>query len=488
MPMSGWRLGLGATLVVFGFWLLSWNRVVTWLDRDASHREAEWTRGEGPWHWSLDRNADIVWPGSHGLDRSGGNPGATGVLPNGVGEFSLALRGGTIDLALVDSLVLSGTFAAPARFVVLGDSDRGATVLAERLVEAGDVPLALPLPANSDALLVGLRLRVETEAGSRIALRRFALLPPPSIVIGSCATKASAEDALEACPRGIQRLRAPADVRPESTLLWRDEVLAQRPGALIRAPDPIPTTTSIDRATRTVPPLGPALAIVLLALPLLGAASSRWGSTPSRPRIAVELALVFLPWLVLLWFGWPGDDAQKAVSLVLLVSILSALLMRGLAPDWSWWGGTRAWRAAAVLTIAALPLLAATALANALDDDRFATRALSPEKFWQYPLWVLLQQLLLIHAIAPRLRLALRSEAAGAVAAGALFGLLHLPNFSLMLATFVAGGAWAWVGYRHRALMPLVSSHIVLGLAWLWLAPPWLLRSAEIGGRYLMAP
>ena len=81
-----------------------------------------------------------------------------------------------------------------------------------------------------------------------------------------------------------------------------------------------------------------------------------------------------------------------------------------------------------------------------------------------------------------------RNVLEAALAAGAGFGLLHLPNLSLMRATFVGGTAWAWLGQKHRALLPLAASHVVLGLAWLWLAPTWLLRSAEIGGRFLMPP
>jgi membrane protease YdiL (CAAX protease family) len=108
--------------------------------------------------------------------------------------------------------------------------------------------------------------------------------------------------------------------------------------------------------------------------------------------------------------------------------------------------------------------------------------------YWRYPLWALVQQWILLRAIAPRMRALFGSEIASGIAVGALFGLLHVPNFGLMVATFAAGSAWAVLGYRHRALLPLAVSHVALGLTLFAISPPWLLRSAEIGVRFLMLP
>lgn len=485
MPL--WRLGLAAVLVVLGFWLLSWNRVSTWLEQDASRRETQWIRGEGPWRWSLDRSGDIVWPGSRGLARAG-SAGAAGQVTDGVAEFSLALRGTTIDLALVDSVVLLGEFSAPARVLVLGNTRDRTFVVAEAQVPAGEAPMQLVPAAIEPGVLDALRLRVETAPGSRIALRRFALLPPRDLVVGSCAAAATVQATLAQCPHPVAALRAPASLRPEPVLLWRDELLARRPGALVRTGDAATRATPLAAPQRLEGPLGTGIAIALVALPLLVAATSRMRRAPSPRRALVELALVLAPWFLLLWGGWPSDDDEASISLLLLSSIVAALALRSVATDWTWRGDARAWRASLWLVVFALPLLAATALANAWDGDGLVPRPFAAAKFWQYPPWAVLQQVLLMHAITPRLRLATRSDAAAALAAGAVFGLLHLPNLSLMLATFVVGTAWAWLGQKHRALLPLAASHVVLGLAWLWLAPTWLLRSAEIGGRFLMPP
>ena len=63
---------------------------------------------------------------------------------------------------------------------------------------------------------------------------------------------------------------------------------------------------------------------------------------------------------------------------------------------------------------------------------------------------------------------------------------LHLPNFALMVFTFAAGSAWARSGLRHGALLPLALSHWLLGTLVVLSAPAWLLRSAEIGARFLL--
>ena len=93
-----------------------------------------------------------------------------------------------------------------------------------------------------------------------------------------------------------------------------------------------------------------------------------------------------------------------------------------------------------------------------------------------------------IAPIAPRMRLLLPDTRAAALACGLLFALMHAPNFALMLFTLAGGSIWAWLGQRHRALLPLAASHAVLGVWLMHVAPSWLLRSAEVGGRFLMPP
>jgi hypothetical protein len=479
-----------AIVVVVGFWALSWQRTATWLDADARRAETQWAAGLTPWQWSFDRVGDVVWPGSHGFVPDPVAAGAfEGTIPNGVAEFSFALRGRRIDAALVSAAELHARLPAGSRLIVLGDSANGTATLSDTLAAATDAALRLPITASADSVWSGLRLRIETLAGARVALARLRLVPARVEAAQDCSGFESIADTLARCDAHLLSLRAPAMLRPESMLQWRDFLLEQRPAAIVRAAAVVPVVRA--NAPRDAVARGPHPAWFVLALgslPLIALVSSARRALPRPRRAGLELALALAPALALLWSGALTDDTPREVALVFGICLGSALLLRDPAPDWGILGAARAWRGVASLALIALPVLAATAIANAVDADGFQARALAADKFWQYPLWVVLQQWLLMRTIAPRLRLAFGSEHRAALAAGALFGLLHLPNLSLMLATFVAGSAWAWLGYRDRALLPLVVSHLVLGLAWLWLAPPWLLRSAEIGARFLMPP
>jgi hypothetical protein len=483
---SAWRLGLAAVAVVLGFWLLSWQRVATWLASDAQLREAAWHAGETPWRWRLDPDRDIVWPGSHGLvglDR--GAEALRGTVPNGTVELSIALRGDRIDASLVDHATLWIEASAPTRIYLIGDSASGTVALADARFAPTRGAVRLPLRPDLDEVLDALRLRVETGADRPLALRDLALAAHRTERVRVCEAGRDVDPMLERCTAPRPRLVAPPSLLPETMLAWRDGVLALRPGAIVHPPAWVPRIPASPGATD---PPSIATTILLAALPLLAVALS-WRRRP-RPRsaAAIELVLVFLPWCLLLWWGWPGDDDEIAVQVILLASLAGALLVRSLAPQRHWIGSAAAWKSSAAFAGLALASILLVALLGASGDHAPNARSLDPGRFWKYPLWALLQQWILIRMIAPHARAVIGSDFGGALAAGALFGLLHLPNFALMLATFVAGSAWAWIGYRHRAVLPLVVAHAALGLALVWLAPAWLLRSAEIGGRYLMAP
>ena len=69
-------------------------------------------------------------------------------------------------------------------------------------------------------------------------------------------------------------------------------------------------------------------------------------------------------------------------------------------------------------------------------------------------------------------------------AAAGLFGLVHFPNFSLMIATLLL--AWICLAHyqRHRALAPLVIIHAALGSLYLEVMTPVVLRSGLIGALF----
>lgn len=482
------RLWLVAPIVALAYLVLAWSSVAALLARDARARSEAWTTPHAtPWQWSLQHPDAVVWPGSRGFERDPDRSDAlVGTVPDGTADLSLALRGERIDPSLVSGAILGLQTQQDVRVVLLGTNDMGTIDLGESTAAAPDLSLSLPFHSSTPDSLHALRLRVETSAGERLLLRGLTLTRSSDVRVAACDASENLSDMLAACATRVPLLAAPLLIRPEALLAWRDRVLLERPAAIVRANDSLPAWTGLTEALRqrqhgwTFWVLG--------TLPLLGLLLNRVFPRPGARRALLELTLTCGPWALLLWCGWPADDPAPAPTWTFLACLLGALLLRDPTPDWVLVGTRRAWLASAKVTVLALSLLLLAGIANALDADGLVMRVVPGEDLARYPAWALLQQLILIRTIAPRMRIAFGSDASAALAAGALFGLLHLPNFSLMLLTFAAGTAWAWLGNCHRALLPLVVSHAVLGLTLMILAPSWLLRSAEIGGRYLMTP
>ena len=99
-----------------------------------------------------------------------------------------------------------------------------------------------------------------------------------------------------------------------------------------------------------------------------------------------------------------------------------------------------------------------------------------------YVPFVLLQQLLLLGFLWPR-AMAWTPRHGRLLAAG-LFALAHAPNFALMLLSLLAAWWWLAMFERHRAWLPILASHYLLGLLAITCLPPDLLYSAELGLRY----
>lgn len=478
--MSPWRLLAVAALLLAGFWLTSQLTVSVWLAREAKLRQADWAQGLSPWRWDFRDPASVVRPGSHGLDDARITPeGLDLTLPgDGIASLSLNLRDGRVDAGAVRLARIEVEGDAPFRLILLAATDGGISDWAEHRFDAGhhaaDLALGTPETTGKEAPLPihGLHLRIESTPNARLHLERLALRVPP------CADPA--------CTSLSHRLQPTAT--PERLLAERDRILAEWPALRV---EPGGRFGDIARAIAAVVPPLPALwrglpgAIALLVLVALG---RRAQARRPQPRTFFhpgrELALTLGLPLALLLAGWPARETPAGLSLSFAGCLLALALFPLAEPArWRWLGDRRAWRSALAFTAICALLIAPLA---ALDGGAAAPRDSS--RFLRYPLWALAQQWLLLAAIAPRLRAILADERLAALACGAVFGLLHAPNFALMAFTCAGGTAWAWLGWRHRALLPLAASHAALGLWLTQIAPTWLLRSAEIGGRFLMAP
>lgn len=464
-----------------GLWLLSQLTVATWLTQDAARRESDWAQGLSPWRWNPGDPHAVVRPGSHGLESARNTPaGLDVILPaDGIANLSLALRGERIDTAAVSLLQIELETDAPLRLMLLADTGGTVAPWLDTTLEAGRQARDLALdslrstPDGMAPRLDALFLRLHSAPGSRIVLRTLALRTGP------CTGPA--------CP-GHSRT-APFFPAPERLLAWRDVQRAEQPAMAFDAggwPGALARRIAVY-APAITPSTWSALALipgVLLLSALARHRTTRRRRPPPAALVMAELALCLGLPLALLVAGWPARNTPGTITLSFVACLAAlALLPAPNPPRWRWFGDRHAWSATLIFTaLIALLLTPLGWLDHGASAPRDATRWL------RYPLWALLQQWLLLAAIAPRLRHLIPDARFAALACGAIFGLLHTPNFALMAFTCAGGTAWAWLGWRHRALLPLASSHAALGLWLVHLAPTWLLRSAEIGGRYLMAP
>lgn len=471
MSLRAARLCLVAVLALAGFWLLSQLTVATWLAQVAEQREQDWARGISPWHWDFSDPASVVRSGSEGLAAASvSRDGLSVTVPaSGAINLSLALADDWADRSALDRLQLELDSDAALQLMLLSLQPQRAWLL--QPLPGGSHSLEAPLAAGPIAPTPALLLRIEAAAGTDVSLRRTALLGPACGSTMDCAK---------------WRTKAPPAPTPERLLAWRDAQRALAPAVATEAGGYFGRMAS--RLARQLPNDATALWIVLALGPLgllLDAVRQRLlrrpRPGPSARRAGLELVLALGPAVLLLLAGWPARHTPWGIALLMAAGPLALLL----APlpqsrQWRWVGSRAAWRAALAFTLVAALLSWPLGLVP--------RPAAPPPTIWPYPAWALVQQWLLLAAIVPRLRQIWPSTSAAAVAGGVIFALLHAPNFGLMVFTFIGGTAWAWLGQKHRALLPLAASHTALGLWLLHLAPPLLLRSAEIGGRYLMMP
>lgn len=467
------RLACAALIALFGFWLLAHLTVATWLTRQANERAQGWSLGVSPWHWDFSDPRSVVTPGSHGLDQAKKTPeGLALPMPDdGVISVSLALRGEHVDMSSIDRVEIELDSTAPLRLALLSFRPQREWLVS--LLAAGKHRLGLALDAPLDGRADALLLRIESEPGAILTLQRLSL-------------RAYACPVQQVCSEHIES--APFFFSPEQLLAYRDTRLRDEPAIALITNGifghagqwlglRLPSLTSSARWV-----LGVGVSVLLLA----GLAYRLKGRRPppSATRAAGELAATLGVALALLLAGWPARDTPWSVGLLLALCLASlAILPTATPPTWRWVGAKTAWKAALGFTLIALVLTWPLALLE--HEPRSSAHGFDN---WRYPAWALLQQWLLLIAIMPRVRQLVPDASSAALVGGIIFGLLHAPNFSLMVFTFAAGSVWAWLGQRDRALLPLAGSHLVLGLWLMYVAPLWLLRSAEIGGRYLMAP
>lgn len=102
-----------------------------------------------------------------------------------------------------------------------------------------------------------------------------------------------------------------------------------------------------------------------------------------------------------------------------------------------------------------------------------------------YPFWALVQQYALQGMVLLRLQDAGLRGRPAALAAAALFALVHMPNPGLVVMVFVSGWAWCEIFQRHPNLYVLAVSHGWLGTFAMLALPAIITGQLRIGPNYI---
>lgn len=266
---------------------------------------------------------------------------------------------------------------------------------------------------------------------------------------------------------------------PSSQLQRPIALVGRMPAALLAEREALQTHADVAvQPDRILPgPIGAPLLWLALLLAALALLLYR-----RRPPLATLLA-VCAPALLLAdnlvpgpWPSWSGLTVLLSLTALLLIGWRyqpAGLDATDLRPT-----ALAGWREAGLATI--LILLLAAVAGIAFGPSRWTWPA--ADDVLRYALWAAVQQWLLQRVLARQLNPG--PELRARLPAASAFALLHLPNFELMILCFLAA-LW-WIGHyqRHRAWLPLIVIHALLGLALPELLPPDWLHSAEVGFRY----
>ncbi|MCF6288682.1 MAG: CPBP family intramembrane metalloprotease [Proteobacteria bacterium] len=97
-----------------------------------------------------------------------------------------------------------------------------------------------------------------------------------------------------------------------------------------------------------------------------------------------------------------------------------------------------------------------------------------------YFIWAIIQQFVLGYVLAQRIFYSrTQNRLLSSILAAAVFSLLHIPSFHLMIVTFVVGVLWAYAWLLFKRFIPLAISHAVLALMYYYVMSDRFLYSAK---------
>jgi hypothetical protein len=401
--------------------------------------------------------------------------------------LSLNLRGQPLDAEIFSRLRARIRVDRVARFAVYHRETISGPILSteELMLEPGwqtvDLDLdSLPWTAEAveDGLVVGapypsrwggasgtlavLRVHPASARDVTFEVEWIEMLPDPAL----------AERAV--IPLSLLDQGAPS--APIVTLPWQ----GQTPEAILSLRDRLrvdhPSSSLLFSGQNQTPPLSPVssrpLLAVLIAVVALVLAVPWWfAATPGRAALALLGLIISAGWLLTTTWSLANQLPLAAVGAVVLMVIWRRAELPGLLGD------RLAWRdAVGIVLVAGLPAILQMFFGDSTMDGVSLTGRLL-----RYLPWAMIQQSILCLVLMGLIQHCWRHQDRSMATAAALFGLIHFPNFSLMIATLVL--AWICLAHyrRHRALAPLVIIHALLGSLYLEMMTPVVLRSGLIG-------
>jgi hypothetical protein len=490
-----------ALLAALVAWAIAQFALDRYLRDQGRHELARVQRGESRIGFEFEQSRDLISGGAEGLaDLAWADGVLSGQLAGAGANLRLNLRGLHLDATRFDRLqarvevseaaTLTLIFDEPGQLLQLKRDIPLATGWNELAIDLADAPWA----ANEDGILtrrwggasgrIGeFRLYLAGPPGLRVGLDhvRFLAAQPTSPVVIEWTSARHARERLAAAMPLREHMRSRLGVlldvgtdTPERSLALRDQIRAADAEAVFwpaRRELPANLPQAHPAPSGWSPGWGWVGAYALLAA-LVRWLARRFGV---RPAAAIELAVGYTPPLALS-LGLGLAEQPMPTTLAWTAAALAFQLAGFRAEGSSVTGAPPAWIASLKFTLIGASAILAVAWLTG------HWQAPGSQRVAQYLPFVALQQALLLGFLWPRLRDLTPRHAQSLTAA--LFALAHAPNFALMLLSFLAAWWWLTLYQRHRAWLPILASHYVLGLLAISCLPPDILYSAEVGLRY----
>jgi len=484
-------LALLTLVIAIGLAWLGNTLTASGLAGQAQIEANAWQHGSSPWHWQLQHTRDLVAGRVFGPAQLLHKDGHLEVIIQSRQEIELGLPlSRPANLLAAPVLVLSmhsnhrlhlrlivrESLRAAARFAYLPNWLPG---LSKQHYNLGKLPWtdASGRPVQPPHRAAMFRLAVHALPGSRLQSIAAKLRAPGMARIATTPSGVQAFLARHPPYPGIPVVILPEGLQSSTMLALRVQVQSRDSAAIVV---PAGQAKRVYESSRRKPIYTRFLTWILIVSTGLGMLMvTRFPPKRLPQRAVLEALLAFLPILLIAFgFGSAHNFGMKTgvLSALTLAFALAISLRHPLQlASWQWLAPARTWWIPALAPGAALVLFA-----------YFHGHLPSPGDTARYTLWALLQQALLQVVVARRLAYGLGNPHAAVLLTATIFALMHAPNTSLMLLTFLAGLLWTGWFLRQRALLPVAIAHAVGALLLLGIASQqgWL-HSLAIGARYL---